>query len=355
MLRRYDLPLTGGILFLAAASLLTLASVSPTLFWRQSLWYFLGFLIAIFFSRVDWRWLANRHRLISGFYLLSVTLLVLVYFFAPAVRQVRSWFVFGPFTFQPAELAKLALILIYAQFFSRRHLEASLFRNLFLSFLFLVPPLFLTFIQPDFGSAFVIFTIWVSFVLASGITWRQSIIGVFLFIILVSFLWLSVLQPYQKERIQSFLFPGSDPLGASYSVIQSKIAIGSAGFFGEGFGQGTQVQLGFLPEAGTDFIFAAFVEEWGLLGGLVLLGAFSLVVYRITKIGLKATGNFAKFVCFGAGVVLGLQFLLNVGSNLGFLPVVGLTFPFLSYGGSSLLTLLALIGIIQNISFESSF
>ena len=140
-----------------------------------------------------------------------------------------------------------------------------------------------------------------------------------------------------------------DPLGINYNVIQSKIAIGSAGFFGKGFGQGSQVQLGFLPEAQTDFIFAAFTEEWGMIAGIFLLVAFAVMVFRIIKIGLAADNNFSRFVCLGTVVLLIVQFVLNTGSNLGLTPVIGVTFPFLSYGGSSLLTNFILIGIIQSV------
>lgn len=355
MLRRFDWILISAVIFLSLASLLVLASISKELFWRQAGWYLLGFLLAAVLSRINWRWLANRGYLIKIFYSLIIGLLFFAYFFAPPIRGVRGWLVAGPFQFQPAELAKLGLILIYAGFFSRRHLEASLFRNLSHSFLYLLPPLFLVAIQPDFGSALILFGIWIGFILTSGITGRQFTAGFLLLAALSVILWFYVLKPYQQDRILSFLLPDRDPLGSSYSVIQAKIAIGSAGFFGKGFGQGSQVQLGFLPEPATDFIFAAFVEEWGWLGGALLLAAFFLINYRIIKIGLKTLGNYAKFICLGSGITLLFQFFFNVGSNLGFSPVVGLTFPFFSYGGSSLLTLFILLGIIQNIAFESSY
>ena len=162
-------------------------------------------------------------------------------------------------------------------------------------------------------------------------------------------MWQSILEDYQKERILGTLFPERDVLGINYSVSQSKIAIGSAGFFGKGFSQGTQTQLGFLPEAQTDFIFASLIEEWGLLGGMLIIVAFLVLIFRIIKIGLASDNNFNRFFCLGAIVLFGSQFILNIGSNLGITPVIGVTFPFLSYGGSSVLVNLILIGIVQSI------
>ena len=163
-------------------------------------------------------------------------------------------------------------------------------------------------------------------------------------------MWQSVLQDYQKERIVGVFFSERDVLGINYSVIQSKIAIGSAGFFGKGFNQGTQIQLGFLPEAQTDFIFAALIEEWGIFGGMLIIAAFMFLILRIITIGMETDNNFNRFLCLGTVVLFGVQFVLNVGSNLGLTPVIGVTFPFLSYGGSSILINLILIGIIQSIA-----
>lgn len=347
--------LVSGISFLALASVLILVSSAPHLVWRQVSWYVIGFLTMGLLSFVDWRWLANQSWIKFGVYGLSIALLVAAYLFAPSIRNVRSWLVFGSFQYQPSELLKLGLILVYAGFFARRHLETALFKNIFLSFLYLLPPLGLILLQPDLGSALIVSGIWVGFLLVSGITKKQFLLGVLIVILLLGVAWFSIFKPYQKERIITFLGLKSDPLGVSYNVIQSKIAIGSAGLFGKGFGQGTQTQLGFLPEAQTDFIFAAFVEEWGLVGGLFLILAFCLIIFRIIRAGLRTYGNYAKFICLGTIMVMILHFFFNVGSNVGFSPVIGVPFPFLSYGGSNLLTLFILVGIIQNIIKESSF
>ncbi|MBI2591704.1 MAG: rod shape-determining protein RodA [Candidatus Brennerbacteria bacterium] len=355
MFKKLDWQLNGAIIFLAIASLLILASSSPHLFWKQALWYLFGFTAVFGFANIDWRWLSGQLWLRQSIYWLVLGLLFITYFMAPPIRGVRSWLVLGPFQFQFSELAKLSLIIVYAGFFAARYFESALLRNIIYSFLYLLPNLLMVLVQPDLGTAVILFGIWAGFVLLSGITWRQFFAGVLIMAVLGVFAWTSFLKSYQKERIVSFLFPDIDPLGVSYNVIQSKIAIGSAGFFGKGFGQGTQVQLGFLPEAQADFIFAAFTEEWGLLGGFLIIAAFWLILYRIARIGLHTGGNYAKFAALGTLLVLILHFVFNIGSNLGLLPVVGVTFPFFSYGGSSLLTLFILIGIIQSINKQSSF
>ena len=204
-------------------------------------------------------------------------------------------------------------------------------------------------IQPDLGSVIILFLIWFGFLLVSGLRPKHLIISLLIFLLIASLMWFGVLKNYQKERIIGLFFPERDVLGINYNVIQSKIAIGSAGFLGKGFGQGTQVQLGFLPEAQTDFIFAAIAEEFGLIAGFLVIAAFLWMIFRVIKIGADSNDNFSRFVCLGAAILFITQFFLNIGSNLGLVPVVGVTFPFLSYGGSSLLTNLIIVGIIQSV------
>ncbi|MBI5079063.1 FtsW/RodA/SpoVE family cell cycle protein, partial [Candidatus Wolfebacteria bacterium] len=204
--------------------------------------------------------------------------------------------------------------------------------------------------QPDLGSALILFFIWFGFLFVSGISWRHLIVFSLIFLIAGTAMWAGFLKDYQKERIIGLFSPGRDPLGVNYNVIQAKIAIGSAGFFGKGFSQGTQTQLGFLPEAQTDFIFAAVIEEFGLAAGFLAIAAFAVLIFRIIKIGFNSDNNFSRFFCLGTSILFCAQFILNVGSNIGLTPVIGVTFPFLSYGGSSLLTNLILVGIIQSIA-----
>ena len=354
-LRKQDWFLNGAALFLAACSLLILHSISKELFWQQLIWFGVGILMVAFFVRVDWRPLMNCRWAILGIYLFSVLLLIITYIVAPTIRSTRSWIVIGPVQFQTSEIAKLALILVLACFFARRHIGIARVRTLFKSFIYFLIPAALIFIQPDLGSAIIIFCIWFGFLLVSGMRWRHLLTGLLILILAVIFSWNFVLKDYQKDRVTAFINPSYDPLGVNYSVIQSKIAIGSAGFFGKGYGQGTQVQLGFLPAAGTDFIFSAFTEEWGLLGGMLIIGAFVFMLIRIIRAGLLSHDNFSKLISLGATIMFLAQFVINMGSALGMLPVIGVTFPFFSYGGSSILANAMLIGIIQSTIARSSF
>ena len=353
-LKKLDWKLNAAVIFLILAGLTGLLSTAPDLFYKQLIWAIIGFVLVFLIIKFDWRPFINYRGVIFGLYFLSILLLIITYFFAPAVRGTKGWLSFGPFNFQVAEFAKLVLIIFFAHFFSRKHIGIARASNLITSFVYFLIPASLVALQPDFGSALILFFIWFGFLLVSGIKYRHLIIALIIFAILGIIIWQSVLKDYQKERILGFFFPGRDPLGINYSVIQSKISIGSAGFFGKGFKQGTQAQLGFLPAAQTDFIFAALIEEWGLVGGFLLISAFVVLILRIIKIGLNADNNFNRFICLGTAILFIVQFVFNVGSNLGLSPVIGVTFPFLSYGGSSLLTNLILVGIIQTIFVRRS-
>ncbi len=341
------------MLILAAASLLTIKSADASLFTSQLVWFVLAFLLIFVLAQIDWRPILNYRWIIVGGYLLVLGLLLLTLAFAPVIRESKSWLVLGPVRFQTAELAKVGLIIILAYFFAKRHIGIARLKTLFLSFFYFAAPAALILLQPDWGSVLVLFGLWVGFLLVSGISWRHLFIGFFL-TVLVAFLgWNFFLADYHKERIIGFLEPSYDPLGVNYSVIQAKIAIGSAGFLGRGFLQGTQTQLGFLTEPATDFIFAAFTEEWGFLGAALVIAALIIVVLRIVRIGLLSANNFSQFISLGTAMLLLWEFILNIGSNLGLSPVVGVTFPFLSYGGSSLLTKAVLVGIIQSIAVRN--
>lgn len=344
----------GALLIVAGASAVTLTSIAPDFFLRQLLWYALGIVVITVAAMVDWRWLGGEKWFRLGLYGFSLLLLVLTYLQGTIIRGTKSWLVIGSFQFEPAELVKLALIILFAHFFARRHLEAWRGRNIVFSFVAVGAPVALIMLHPDLGSALIVLTIWLGVFLASGIHVKRFLIGLVIAGIGVALLWSFVLAPYQKGRITGFLFPERDPLGTSYNVIQSKIAIGSAGWLGKGFGGSTQARLGFLPAAHNDFLFAAFVEEWGAVGAFVLVAAYLLFLARILTIGARANDNFSRFLSIGTATLFLAQFFVNVGSNVGLLPVTGLTFPFFSYGGSSLLTSALLVGIIQHIHVESS-
>ncbi len=354
-IKKQDWILNGSILFLAIASLLSLASSRQPLFLQQLVWYVLGIGAMYVVAQLDWRPLINYPRLIHSLYLGSILLLGATYLFAPRIRGIKGWLVLGPWQFQTSEVAKLALIIILSSFWAKAHIQIARLGNVARSLVYFVIPTFLVLLQPDMGTALILFGIWFGYLLVSGIKWKHLLAAGGLFVITGFILWLYALAPYQKDRIIGLFYPERDPLGINYNVIQSKIAIGSADWFGKGFGQGTQVRLGFLPEPETDFIFSAFVEEWGLTGGLLVVAAFILVLIRISIAGLQSDNNFSRMFCLGIVMMFLLHFLINIGSALGFLPVIGIPFPFLSYGGSNLLTSLVAIGIIQGIIVRSQF
>ncbi len=353
-LKNLNWKLNLALLFLVAASLIGIFSSAPSLVSKQLLWFGLGLAAIFFIVRFDWRPFVNYRSLILGFYLLMIVLLIATHFFAPTIRVTKSWLMFGGFRFQPSEFTKLALIILYSSFFSRKHAAIARVSNLFVSFIYFLIPAVLIAIQPDFGSLAVLFAIWLGFLLVSGIRWSHLAVVLILAILVGITMWFFVLREYQKERVLGFLFPSRDILGINYSVVQAKIAIGSAGLLGKGFGQGTQTQLGFLTEKQTDFIFSSLVEEWGILAGVFLVLVFFYMIFQIIKVGLDSNNNFDRFICLGAVIFFCTQFALNIGSNLGLTPVIGITFPFLSYGGSSILTDSILVGMIQSISVRRS-
>ena len=338
---------------LLAAGLITLSAISLHFFYLQAIWVALGIGLVVLFWYVDWRSVFNARWLIWGFYFLVLALMLFTYLKGPIIRNTRSWLVLGPFTLQPVELMKIALIFLYANYFSRRHFSVARWRNIFTSFIFFVIPAAIAVRLPDLGSAVIFFSIWFGFLLLSGLPLRRVLVAVLVFALAAGLIWTYVLKDYHRARIIGFFYPQQNALGINYSATQSKIAIGSAGLLGKGYGQGTQTQLGFLSEPTEDFILAAIIEEWGVLGGIIVLAAFLVLVWQILRIGALADENFEKFICLGAAMMLGVQFLLNAGSVTGLLPVVGVTFPFVSYGGSSMLANSFLFAIVNSIRKRS--
>lgn len=336
--------------FIVLLGLIELSSISTKLFWTQGLWVVLGVALVWAFNRFDWRAVFQSRYIVWAIYILSVGLLVFAYITAPVIRNTKSWLVFGPLRFQPVELVKIALILMYAGYFSRRHLFIARISNILGSFALFLVPAILTLKLNDTGSVIVLFGIWLGFLLVSGLPRKLVLWGLLFVVILGPLIWGYALKDYQKARVLGVLNPEANSLGINYSTTQSKIAIGSAGFFGKGYGQGPQTQLGFLTEPSTDFIFPALVEEWGLVVGILVIAAFLVLIFNILRIGLVADQNTEKFICLGAAIVLGLHLLLNGGMTLGLTPVVGVPFPFLSYGGSNIFINFFLLGIINAIT-----
>ena len=221
-------------------------------------------------------------------------------------------------------------------------------KHILLSGFYVFLPVTLTFFQPDFGSIIILVALWIGVLIVSGIKLRHFLILSFCGLLVLSLTWVFLMKDYQKERVVSFVMP-SDPLGAGWSQNQAKIAIGAGEIFGQGLFKGSQTQYGFLPEPHTDFIFSAIAEETGLMGVSVLLMLFLVLIWRIFKIAINSQSNFPRLFSIGFAILLISQIFIHIGMNLGILPIIGISLPLISYGGSGLITILAGLGIVQNI------
>lgn len=345
---KQDWILYSAVGVLLAAGLLMMASIGRDFFIQQLISALIGIVLMFYFSTLNWRSLRSYPRIILAIYFLSLIALILTSLFSHPIRNARSWIVVGPFQFQVAELMKVALIILLSHFFAKNHIGIARLSNILRSFIYMAIPAFFIFLQPDLGTMSVLLAIWVGYLLVSGLKGKHIVAGLVIISVLALVSWSLILRDYQRERILGFLQPEYDPLGINYSTIQAKIAIGSGSFFGKGFKQGTQTQLGFLPEAAGDYVYAAFIEEWGFVGGVVLLIALLFALFRILVIGMNSDSNFYRLLCLGTSIMFLVQFLINVGSATGMLPVIGITFPFLSYGGSSIIANSVLIGMVQS-------
>lgn len=313
---------------------------------RQMVWLGISFLVFIIASQFEYRVL-RRTGVVVSIFGGTLFLLLLVTILGSVVKGAQSWFSLGFASFQPTDLAKLALIFLLAKYLAKRHVEIAHIRHIIVTGVYALIPTVLVLMQPDLGSALVLSGIWFCLVLVSGISKQHLalVLGGALAVFMLS--WMFVLAPYQKDRIKTFIDPLSDIRGSGYNVYQSQIAIGSGGVFGKGVGFGTQSRLEFLPEHQTDFICAAFSEEWGFIGVFVLLSLFLVLIWRLLAIALTAATNFELFCVLGILFFFLIHIVVNVGMNLGIMPVTGIPLPFMSYGGSHLLTEWLALGIIM--------
>jgi len=301
-------------------------------------------------SGLDYRFFRKNS---SVLYLVAVALLLVVLLFGEDIRGSRRWFDFVFFNFQPAEFSKLALIVLLAKYFEMRHSLLPKFGFVLWSGLYVLVPAMLIALQPDLGSAMVHIAVWLGMLFVSAMPRRHFLYLLVGFLVLVALGWQFFFVEYQRDRIRSFMDPTADPLGRGYNVIQSIVAVGSGGWFGSGLARGLQSQLRFLPERQTDFIFASTAEELGFAGVSLVLALLGFLLFRMIKIQREARDLFGTYLASGIFFMIFTQSVVNIGMNLGFLPVTGITLPFLSYGGSSLLVNFLLLGIMQNIARNS--
>ena len=299
----------------------------------------------------------SNYRLLQNYaqvlYLVCLVLLIGVLLFGQTVRGATGWYVMGPVSFQPVEFMKIALIIALSTYFARRGKRAFDLRTFFETAVISFLPVGCVLFQPDFGSAAILVGIWMFFLLYAGMPWRYVLGMVGLAALTFMLSWNFFFADYQRARILTFIDPTMDPLGQGYNVTQAIIAIGSGQWFGSGLGFGTQSQLKFLPESQTDFIFAVVSEELGFFGAALLVGAFALIFFRLFQQASRATDDFTCYLLLGMVTLFFLQFLVNIGMNLGLFPVTGIGLPFVSYGGSSLVAMMTLFAIAQSVAARS--
>jgi rod shape determining protein RodA len=348
LLGGFDLTLFASMVGLTLMGLVTMYSHvgDNTFFNRQLIWIGLASVALCVAIIPDYRFLRNGNTAFL-MYLAITFLLVLVLFVGEVTLGAQSRFDLGFFSLQPSDPAKLVLIIVLAKYFAKRHELIGDFRHILISGFYAMVVFGLVFIQPDFGSAIILFFVWLGMVLVSGIKFRHLATVFVLGVVAFGVMWQFIFLPYQKERIATFLDPLSDIQGAGYNAYQSTVAIGSGELFGKGIGYGTQSKLLFLPEYETDFIFAAFAEEWGMVGVVLLFILFSIVVWRLLQHAINGDTNFERLFASGVCILLVAHFFVHIGMNIGLLPVTGTTIPFLSYGGSHLLTEFLAVGMVM--------
>lgn len=329
-----------SLFLISTLSLVTIWSTVPSLFIVQLSFLIVGILIVFFVSKVD----ATLLFSFSFFwYVLSLILLIATFFIGRNIRGSVRWIDLGFFNLQTSELIKPLLAIFYSSYLANNSLKKTKDFIVFLGIILL--PVLIVAKQPDLGSALTLLFLPISLLIAAGYL-KQIIIGLLIFLVIAIPLESKLLKPYQKERLETFVNPYRDPKGAGYNVIQATIAVGSGGILGKGVRLGTQSHLNYLPERHTDFIFASFSEEFGLLGVSVLFLSFFIIFRYCLDIARRQKENRTYYLIFSVFSLFFFQFVVNVGMNLGIMPVTGITLPIFSYGGSSLLSFAILIGIL---------
>jgi rod shape determining protein RodA len=356
-LKNFDWIILAAIVLLVAFGLVEIYSValgqnsSDLLnFKKQLIFAILGFLGLFIFAGVDAYSLKN---LSAYLYLAGALFLVVVLIVGHNIRGHQGWITFAGFSLQPVEPVKVILILVLASFFANLATKVKTTRHFLFSALLVSGLIGLVLLQPDLGSAIILGSIWLIMIMAAGFN-KKYLLMVFLAVaVLFIISWFFMFKPYQKDRIINFLNPGANSQESGYNMSQAMIAVGSGGLTGKGVGLGSQSQLKFLPEAHTDFIFSVIAEEFGFLGVFLVLSFYSIFFWRCLRILPKINNDFGIYFIIGATGLIFVQMFINIGMNLGIMPIVGLPLPFISYGGSSLVSLLVVVGIIENIIIKS--
>jgi len=356
--RKIDWLLLFAVLLIVSFSLAILYSLNLSIdnsdflvFNKQVFFVISGLMIFFIFANINYSFWLTYSKLI---YIFSTFILLIVLLFGTEIKGTTGWLDFGLFSIQPVEFVKIGLIIFLARYFSQHATEFFLFKHIFISGLFTAIFVILVILQGDLGSALVILGIWTIVLLFTGIQKKHFLILLFTFITLSLFSWFFILADYQKARITAFINPGSDPTFTGYNVIQSTVAVGSGQLFGRGLSLGSQSSLRFLPEPGTDFIFAVIAEELGFIGVLLLISLFVFVFYRLFLTMNRSKDDFASYIILGTISMFLVQLYVNIGMNMGISPITGIPLPLVSAGGSSLWSVMIILGIIQSIHIRNT-
>ncbi|MBD3426192.1 MAG: rod shape-determining protein RodA [Candidatus Omnitrophica bacterium] len=343
--------ITIGIVFIYSATWDPVSSVGlRTLVIKQMIWVAGGLLLVFLITNIDYMRLVNYAYLA---YVINLLALVFLLFFGGERYGARRWIDLGPLSIQPSEFMKVTVIMVLAAFLGERRENAGSFGNFAGSIVLIFPAAVLIFLQPDLGTAFVLVPILFTMLFICGENVKYIVSSIILGLASLPFFWL-LLKDYQKDRLMVFINPDIDPLGAGYTIIQSKIAIGSGGLFGKGWLNGTQSHLKFLPERHTDFIFSVVGEEWGFAGAVLLVGLYAVVIARGIRIIAGSADIYARALAAGVVTLLAFQVFVNISMTIGMMPVVGLPLPFVSYGGSNTVASLICVGFLLSISRRAS-
>ncbi|MBI3802359.1 MAG: rod shape-determining protein RodA [Nitrospirae bacterium] len=329
------------------------AAMRTPLYIKQVYWIVLGWVVFLVMAWIDYHEIA---RFAYPIYAVTVVLLLAVLVMGRSAQGAQRWLSLGFMSIQPSELAKISLLLVSAKYFSDYYPKRGLnFRQLLLPGGLVLFPMLLILKQPDLGTALAVSSVFFAMVLVIGFRSKfliySSLLSLMMFPFLWQFFW-NHLKDYQRERLRTFIDPTNDPMGTGYHIIQSKIAVGSGGLFGKGLFGGTQSQLKFLPESHTDFIFSVFSEEWGFVGIVVLFVLFFFLVLWGIEIAYKAKDALGSLLAVGVVGLISFYFLVNVGMTLGVMPVVGVPLPLMSYGGTSMVTTMGLLGLLFNVKLR---
>lgn len=356
-LKKFDWVLLSAVLLLISFGLAEIYSIALSNddldllnFKKQVFFVFVGLIVMFVAAFIDYQFLRSFNNYL---YIFGIALLAGVLIFGKTVRGTTGWFEFGGLSLQPVEFAKFILIIFLAKYFSTFSIRSNPLKHLLISGAASMVFVLLVMRQPDFGSAVLLFYIWGIMLVSAGFQKKYIIVISLILGIAFASGWLFFFEDYQKDRIMTFLNPTENSLDEGYNINQAIIAVGSGGFVGRGIGFGSQSQLKFLPESQNDFIFAVIAEELGFLGVILVITFFSVIFYRLLYSAKKANNDFGIYYLVGVTALIFIEMFINIGMNVGLLPVVGISLPFLSYGGSAIVATLMMVGVAESIIIRS--